>query len=64
MHFVINFRLIRLSSPNLNYLIVIGAIVLYVDVYLYVIPTESESSAVAICHVRQLYIIYIYNIIH
>ena len=46
------YRLIRLSSPKLNYLIGIGAIVLYVNVYLFVIPTETQAAALAVCNVR------------
>ena len=44
-------RLIRLSSPNLNYLIGIGAIVLYVDVYFFVIPSETQDAATVFCNV-------------
>ena len=44
-------RLIRLSSPNLNYIIGAGAIVLYADVILHVIPTTSPDVTTVICNV-------------
>jgi len=44
-------RLIRLSSPNLNYIIGAGAIVLYADVILHVIPTMSPDVTTVICNV-------------
>ena len=43
--------LIRLSSPNLNYIIGAGAMVLYADVILRVIPTMSPDVAVVLCNV-------------
>ena len=42
-------RLIRLSSPNLNYLIGVGAIVLYTDVIFAVIPTTNPDVVAVIC---------------
>ena len=44
-------RLIRLSSPNLNYIIGAGAMVLFADVILHVIPTTSPDVAVVLCNV-------------
>ena len=43
-------RLIRLSSPNLNYLIGAGAIILYVDIYLFIIPTTNPQTVAALCN--------------
>ena len=51
-NFLNHFRLIRLSSPNLNYLIGAGAIVLYVDVCFYVVPTVDQVAATVFCNVR------------
>ena len=47
-------RLIKLSSPKLNYMIIIGAIILYMDVYLFVIPLENERYAVVVCNVSSV----------
>ena len=43
-------RLIRLSSPNLNYLIGAGAIILYVDIYLFIIPTTNPQTIAELCN--------------
>ncbi len=42
--------LIKLSSPNLNYLIGVGAIILYLDIYLQVIPTTDPYVVEVLCH--------------
>ena len=46
------YRLIRLSSPNLNYIIGLGAIVLYLNVIILVVPTAEPHVAVILCNVR------------
>ena len=46
-----NARLIRLSSPNLNYIIGLGVLVLYVDVYLSIVPTTDRDVVSALCNV-------------
>lgn len=43
------FRLIKLSSPNLNYIIGAGAITLYVDIYFLVVPTTAQLSVQVLC---------------
>ncbi|CAI8049960.1 Gamma-aminobutyric acid type B receptor subunit 2, partial [Geodia barretti] len=43
-------KLIRLSSPNLNYLIGLGAIVLYLNVIVLVIPTTNPEFAAVLCN--------------
>ena len=45
-------RLIRLSSPNLNYLIGGGAIILYMDIYFFIIPTADPKAVAILCNVR------------
>ena len=58
-------RLIRLTSPNLNYLIGAGAILLYIDVYFYVIPTSDQHTAAIFCnvHIRDImYPVYVWCI--
>ena len=54
-------RLIRLTSPNLNYLIGAGAILLYIDVYFYIIPTSDRDTATIFCNVRIHNIMYPVN---
>lgn len=44
-------RLIQLSSPNLNYLIGVGAILLYFDAYLLVAPTTDKTATTVKCNV-------------
>ncbi len=44
-------RVVKLSSPNLNYLIIVGAALLYACVYLYVTPVSDQSSTTILCNV-------------
>ena len=45
-------RLIRMSSPNLNYLIGGGAIILYMDIYFVIIPTTNQQALLTVfCNV-------------
>ena len=44
-------RLIRLSSYNLNYLIGCGAVILYMAIYSYIIPTTNPQVVAALCNV-------------
>ena len=50
-------RLIRLTSPNLNYLIVVGAIILYIDISVSVAPTTDLKVVAILCNVSS-------NIVH
>ena len=43
-------RLIRMSSPNLNYLIGGGAIILYMDIYFFIIPTTDQQALIVLCN--------------
>ena len=45
------FRLIRITSPNLNYLIGIGAIILYIDIGLFVAPSTNHKVVTVLCNV-------------
>ena len=47
-------RLIRLTSPTLNYFICSGALMLYVSVYFYAIHSTDPDIATVLCHVSQL----------
>ena len=51
-----SYRLIRLTSPNLNYLIGVGAVVLYIDIYFFVIPSTDPVAVTVYCNVSSLYI--------
>ena len=42
-------RLIRLDSPNVNYLIISGAIIVYISDIAFVIPTLNPSVVSALC---------------
>ena len=47
--------MVKLSSPNLNILIIAGAILLYVSVFLYVFSVEDKEEALTqtiLCNVR------------
>ena len=48
---IIHSRLIRLSSPNLNYIIGLGAIILYLNVITLVIPTTNTDFAAVLCNI-------------
>ena len=50
MHFLCR-RLIRLSSSNLNHIIVLGAIILYLNVISFVIPSTSPDYVSVLCNV-------------
>ena len=50
-------RIVKLSSPNLNYLIIIGAMFMYLSVYFHLMPVTSANAVQARCIVRYCYII-------
>ena len=39
------YRVVKLGSPNLNYLIIVGSVLLYTCVYLYVYSVDSFDQA-------------------
>ena len=52
------YRVVKLGSPNLNYLIMVGSVLLYTCVYLYVYSVDSFDQAdleTFICNVRKYY---------
>ena len=54
-NFNVVYRVVKLSSPNLNILIIAGAILLYVSVFLYVFSVEDKEEALTqtiLCNVR------------
>ena len=44
-------RLIRLTSPNLNYMIGVGAMIFYIDVALLVTPSTNPSVVSGLCNI-------------
>ena len=46
-----HYRLIRLTSPNLNYIIGAGATLLYLDICLKVVPTVDPDVVIIMCNV-------------
>ena len=48
---LITYRVVRLSNPKLNFLIILGAIVLYIAVYFFVIPTTNQTVVTVFCNV-------------
>ena len=49
--FALPYRLIRMSSPNLNYLIGGGAIILYMNTYFFIVPTINSQAVSALCNI-------------
>lgn len=44
-------KLIRLTSPNLNYIIGAGAALIYIDIYFYAAPVTGSKAVAAVCTV-------------
>ena len=45
------FRVVKLSSPNLNYIIIAGVALLYVSVFLYTISSQETLPQTLLCNV-------------
>lgn len=43
-------RLIRLTSPKLNFLVGVGAIILYLNLYLFIFPVYDTTTAAVLCN--------------
>ena len=39
------YRVVRLSSPTLNFFIAVGAFMMYASIFFYLLPTDSEKIA-------------------
>ncbi len=50
MVFCTHIRLIKLASKKLNYLIGIGAIILYLDTFFFVIPSTNPKAVNVFCN--------------
>lgn len=48
-HSVYLCRIVKLTSPNLNYFIIAGAIIMYASTFFYVLPTTSVVLIQACC---------------
>ena len=48
-----DFRIVRLTSPNLNYFILAGGITLYSSVFFRLFPSDSELYTHVRCNVSQ-----------
>ena len=46
-------RVVRLTSPNLNYLVIAGAILLYVSIFFWVTPAGNKGIATTLCNVSE-----------
>ena len=46
------YRIIQFSSPNLNYVIGVGALLLYMRVYFMAIPSTDPTVVAVFCNVR------------
>ena len=61
-----SYRIVRLISPNLNYLIIAGAIMLYASVYFFLVSSTDPFLVTFSCHVSRysiLYSLYFFSII-
>ena len=45
-------RIVRLTSPNLNYVIVLGVILMYISVYLYCLSMDNTAIQLVVAKVR------------
>ena len=53
--FINSYRLIKLSSPKLNYIITVGAVLMYTAIYFYFLPVINKNAVKARCIVSRLY---------
>ena len=46
--------MIRLNSPKLNYVMIVGVIMVYLGYIVFVIPTHNPKTVSALCIVKTL----------
>ena len=46
------FSVVKLSSPNLNYIVITGVTLLYTSVYMYTITAQEALLQTLLCNVR------------
>ena len=56
---VILYSVVKLSSHKLNYLIIVGAALLYISVYMYIFTADQVIIQTVICNVSQLSLSYV-----
>ena len=49
------FRIVRLTSPNLNYFIIAGSYIMYSSIFMRLIPSGDETVNHVRCNVSRLY---------
>ena len=49
-------RIVKLISPKLNYFVVAGAILLFVLIYVRILPVQTRTAAYIRCNVRTIFI--------
>ena len=54
-------RLISMTSPNLNYVICCGTLMLYIAVYFYAIHSTDPDAATVLCNVSQCESVILYE---
>ena len=42
-------RIVKLTSPKLNYIIIAGAVLMYISTYFYLLPSTIEAVVQARC---------------
>ena len=50
---LLSFRMVRLTSPNLNYLIVVGAVFIYLSVLFLSMPFLEQQLSTVLCNLQQ-----------
>ena len=56
-------RIVKLTSPNLNHIIILGSVLLYICVFFYTFRSTDETTETVFCNVRYNYQIKFVNII-
>ena len=51
---IMTYRIVKLTSPNLNYFTIAGTMLMYISTYFYLLPETSEPVIVARCIVSWL----------
>ena len=53
-HWFFPLRLVRLSSSSLNYVIIAGALIMYISIILYILPVVDQMATTILCNVSTL----------
>ena len=52
---MITHRVVQMTSPNLNYFIVGGALLMYISVYIDLTPSTDQDAVYTVCIVSKYY---------